>query len=69
MKIILKELLKEAGVTQKEVSEATGVPQAVISRYMYGVQTYKIEYLIAIKNFLSKRLGHVNHIDDLFEDE
>ena len=67
-KIRLDELLKEAGVSQLEVSKETGIQQPVISRYKKGMSTYKIEYLFLLKEFLSKRLDHVNHIDDLFED-
>lgn len=69
MRIKLEELFHEAGVYQLEASKETGIPQPVISRYKRGMATYKIEYLFLLKDFLSKRIERVNHIDDLFEED
>ncbi|MGG6309823.1 helix-turn-helix domain-containing protein [Paenibacillus macerans] len=55
-------ILKERGLTQNDLANAAGIPQAAVSRFDKNVQ-FRIEHLFRI----SKALGI--SIEDLFEVE
>lgn len=51
MNKILKQLRKERKMTQLELSEKTGINQAVISKYESGERTPTTEKLIILADF------------------
>jgi transcriptional regulator with XRE-family HTH domain len=61
---ILKRLMAEKKYTQTALSELSGVPQTVISRYARGSSSYDASYLFALAEALE-----LESIENLFEDE
>lgn len=53
----IRDARKRAGITQVELSEATGIDQASISRMENGRQGITLEYLIRIARALKVDLG------------
>lgn len=52
MQIILGDYLKEHGISQKELSERSGVTEASLSRLVTGQRSGKIITLVKIMNAL-----------------
>ncbi|MFC7443500.1 helix-turn-helix transcriptional regulator [Laceyella putida] len=63
-KCILSQRLKEREWTQSKLSQETGIPQSIISRYCTSTTNFNINYLFAIVEVLG-----LEKIDDLFEDQ
>jgi UDP-N-acetylglucosamine 1-carboxyvinyltransferase len=53
----IRDARKRAGITQMQLSEATGIDQASISRMENGRQGITLEYLIRIARALKVDLG------------
>lgn len=56
--------MTEQGYTQTALSQLSGVPQTVISRYSRGSELYNPSYLFALADALK-----LDNIGQLFEDE
>ena len=61
----LNKLMREAGYTQKELAEDTGLAESTISRYMKGTQVPKAT---AIVNIASVLLCDIDELIDFGED-
>lgn len=60
MKSNLRRLLEERGVTQKQLSNMTGIPEATISRYITGrVESQKYLLLLAIASKLGVQVNDI----------
>jgi transcriptional regulator with XRE-family HTH domain len=62
-KCILAKILKQKNWSQMKLSQETGISQSVISRYCRDANSYKIDYLFAIKEALG-----LSSIEELFDD-
>ena len=63
MRLVIKEKIKERGMTNKELAEKIGVDQNTISRYVTGRIKLSLEMAVKIANALDC------NVDDLFEEK
>ena len=64
MKIRLKEILEEKGISQRELSLRTGYTEAAISRYVSGTRKGSITAWIIIADALGVKLDELIVSDD-----
>ena len=55
----LKMLIKKKGVSAREVSRASGVPQATISAFMQGGSSQKPEHVLALAKYFSVSMEYI----------
>ena len=54
-------LLKEKGMTQRELAEALGKKEAEVSRWMRGTHNFTIRTLVKISNVLGTQIINVSN--------
>jgi DNA-binding Xre family transcriptional regulator len=57
----LREAVRTAPVTRYKISQATGISQANLSRFVHGTRGLSMESLDALCDFLGLSLTHAKH--------
>lgn len=57
-------LMEQTRTTQKDLSEATGLDQSTISRYMNGTRTPSIKAIINISEFFGEDIDDLIYFGD-----
>lgn len=61
----LREMLNEAGITQRELADATGLSEATISYYIHKTKMPGVKALVNIANVLNCSLDELMDFGDM----